>query len=139
MRSFISFIALLLAGGWAYFIYWGSVSPSAPATDLGGRLDFLGRPDLFVHAGAYALLAFCLRLWVGPIRLCRPFNVTLRYFMPVLVAGIYGSAIELVQRTIATRDTDPLDATADIIGAIIAVAIVGLWLQARKRRRTAED
>ena len=101
------------------------------------RFGFLPRPDLFLHAGAYGLLAYLLRLWVGPLRLCASFNVTLRYFMPVLVAGIYGGALELVQRNVDKRLADPFDLLADVVGAILAVGVVGFWLQLRKRRAAA--
>lgn len=58
--------------------------------------------------------------------------MTLRYFMPVLIAGIYGGAMELVQRGVPTRSADPWDAVLDTWGAMVAVAFVGLWLQVRK-------
>ena len=124
----------MAAIGWSYLIFWLLVSPDPPTGGASSFLSFLGRPDLFAHAALFGGLAFFLRIWIGSIKLCKPFSVTLRYFMPVLFAGIYGAALELVQRGVAGRSADPWDAVLDTWGAIIAVAFVGLWLQVRKGR-----
>ena len=124
--------------GWAYLIFWLLASPDPPTESASDFLSFLGRPDLFAHAVLFGGLAFLLRVWIGPVRLCRPFNVSLRYFMPVLIAGIYGVALELVQSETSERSAEALDVVADLWGAAVAVAFVGLWLQVRKPRSAAE-
>ena len=86
----------------------------------------------------YGGLAFFLRLWVAPIRMCTSFNVTLRYFMPVLIAGLYGTGMELVQGQSEERSAEFLDILADIAGAILAVAFVGVWLQVRNKRAAVQ-
>ena len=107
---------------WAYVIYVLSTDPSPPGA--GGRLDFLPRADLFAHFGMYAVLSFLLVLSVLPVRIWAPLTLALRAGLPVVVAGTFGIAMELVQDTIPERSAGVDDAIADILGAVAAVVFV---------------
>jgi VanZ family protein len=48
--------------------------------------------------------------------------------MPVIIAGVYGIAMEWVQDGIAQRSAEALDVVADIAGAVVAVDFMAyLW------------
>lgn len=115
--------------GWAWFIYWVSSAPVPPgADDAGGFLAFLPRADLFAHFGVYAIFGWLVMLFLLPIKLCKPINVSLHFAMPVIIAGVYGIAMEWVQDGIPERSAEALDVVADVAGAIVAVAFVAyLW------------
>lgn len=118
-------LPLAASAAWAYVVFVYSTDPSPPGvSDNAGRLDFLPRPDLFVHFAMYGLLSLLLILAVLPVRLFRPFTLALRAGLPVVVAGVYGIALELVQSTIPERSGSVDDAVADILGAITAVVFV---------------
>lgn len=123
-------IRLALVAGWAWFIYWVSSDPTPPGTgpDGGGALDFLPRGDLFAHAGTYAIFAWFLMLLALPVRFCKPINVALHLLMPIVIAGVYGIAMEMIQDGIPERSAEILDVVADIVGAIIAIALMArVW------------
>jgi VanZ family protein len=117
--------------GWAWFIFWVSSSPTPLGTDPNSAasfLDFLPREDLFAHGIVYAALAWLVMLTLLPIKLCKPINVSLRFVMPVVIAGVYGTAMEFVQDGIAERSAEALDVVADVTGALLTVAFMGyLW------------
>ncbi len=112
------------SAAWALVIYDLSTDPSPPAAESAGLLDFLPRPDLFVHFGLYGIFGLLLIWSVLPIRLWRPLKLALRTGMPVVIAGTFGIAMELVQDTIPERSASVDDAIADILGAIGAVLFV---------------
>jgi hypothetical protein len=118
-----------LAAGWAWFIFWVSSSPAPLGSDSAASfLDFLPRGDLFAHGIAYAALAWLVMLTLLPIKLCKPINVSLRFVMPIVIAGVYGIAMEFVQDGIAERSAEALDVVADVAGALLTVAFMGyLW------------
>jgi hypothetical protein len=139
MRFLRRLFPLVLAAGWAWFIYWVSSAPVPPgtdATDGSSFLDFLPRGDLFAHAAVYAVLTWFLVLAAVPVRFCKPLNVTLHFLMPVVIAGVYGIAMEFVQDGIPERSAEALDVVADIAGAILTIAfMVKVWPKIKRLGR----
>lgn len=129
LRLFRILFRFALPLGWAWFIFWVSSEPvpSGAGAD-GGFLSFLPRADLFAHFGVYAILGWLVMRFLLPIKLCKPINVSLHFAMPVIIAGVYGIAMEWVQDGIAQRSAEALDVVADIAGAVVAVAFMAyLW------------
>ncbi len=107
---------------WAFVVFVYSTDPAPPGVaENAGRLDFLPRPDLFVHFGMYGLLSLFLILSLLPIRIERPLMST---GLPVLIAGLYGISLEFVQNTIPERSGSFDDGVVDVLGAIAAVVFV---------------
>jgi VanZ family protein len=129
LRLFRILLRFALPAAWAWFIFWVSSEPVPPGTGAdGGFLDFLPRPDLVAHFGVYAIFGWLVMLSLLPIKLCKPINVALHFAMPVIIAGVYGIAMEWVQDGIPERSAEALDVIADIVGAIAAVAVMTyLW------------
>jgi VanZ family protein len=124
-------LPIAAAIGWAWFLFWISSDPTplgADLTDDGNFLDFLPRADLFAHFGVYAILAFFLRWSLAWVRTWRPFEQAIRNGMPVVIVGVYGASLELMQETIDARAGEILDAVADSAGAIAMVFFLAyLW------------
>lgn len=131
-------IRLALVAAWAWFIY--SVSsdptPSGPSNGGDGLLDFLPRPDLFAHAGVYAIFAWLLMLLALPIKFCKPINVALHFLMPIVIVFVYGFSMEMVQDGIPERSAEALDVVADVVGALLTIAFMAtLWPKIKRARR----
>ena len=131
-------IRLGLVVGWAWFIYDVSsdASPSGPSAGGAGLLDFLPRPDLFAHAGVYAIFAWLLMLLALPIKFCKPINIALHFLMPIIIVFVYGLAMEMVQDGIPERSAEALDVVADVVGALITIVfMVKVWPRIKRARR----
>jgi hypothetical protein len=139
-RLFRFLLPLAASVGWAWLIFWLSVDPSpagADATREGGFLAWLPRADLFAHFGVYAILAFFLRWSFGWLHTWRPFESAIKNGLPVIIAGIYGAGLELLQETIDERAGEIADAAADTLGALVMVWVLSYALpRATQRTRT---
>ncbi|MDA1035950.1 MAG: VanZ family protein [Chloroflexi bacterium] len=129
VARFLSVVLLVLpmaaSVAWAVVIYGLSTDPTPPGTGGDGNvLDFLPRPDLFVHFGLYGIFGLLLIWSVLPLRVWQPLTLALRTGLPVVVGGVFGIAMELVQDTIPERSASVDDAVVDILGAIAAVVFV---------------
>jgi len=104
-----------LAVAYATIVLVASVAPVAdgglPAT---GPLGLVA-VDRWIHAGTYALLALLLAI-ATRARSSRTLVVV------ALVAVSYGAGIELLQAALPYRALDPVDATANTVGAVLATA-----------------
>jgi hypothetical protein len=131
-------IPIAAAAGWAWFIYWISVDSSptgAGVADDGGFLAWLPRADLFAHFALYAILAFLMRWSLGWLHTWRVFEQTIKNAMPIVIAGVYGIALELQQAwAIETRVGDPTDAIANILGALAMIGFLAYALPRTTRR-----
>lgn len=124
-----------LVAAWALVLLYASVSdPSGAGLSRTGPLGAVG-VDKWLHAGAYA--AFALVLAYALVPRCRG---TRRGLLSTLVlAGGYGIAMEILQSPLAYRSFDPLDATANLLGAFAIVLAVALasrvtgWFGTRPR------
>lgn len=136
-------IPFALATGWAFLIYWASTMPTPLVIgpdNNGNFLDFLPRKDLIAHAAAYSILTWLLMLSVLPFTLCKPINVLLHRIMPIVIAGVYGFAMEWVQGGIPGRSAEVLDVAADVVGAIIAIAFMTcIWPKAKRAEDSTFD
>lgn len=84
------------------------------------RLEFLANIGLFVPVGMFVLLLFGSRLW----------------WLAVAGSGALTSAIEVAQRSIPGRVSDPRDVMANSVGAVIGVVLaLILTLPGTLRRR----
>jgi len=81
-------------------------------------LHFAGM-DKIAHLLMYAVLT---ALWLYPIS--RTKRLQLRFILGIaLVAGLYGALMEVCQLLLTdSRSMDPLDATANLAGALIVAA-----------------
>jgi VanZ family protein len=130
LRFFRIVFRFVLPMGWAWFIFWISSTPVSPGIGANGTslFDFLPRADLFAHFAVYLVFSWLVMLAVLPIKVCKPLNVSLHFAMPVIIAGVYGISMELVQDPIPNRTADALDVVADILGAMTTVVVAaGLW------------
>jgi len=108
----------------------------AGLTRDGSFLDFLPRADLFAHFGIYAVLAFFLRWSLAWVHACRPFEQAIKNGVPIVVTGVYGAGLELMQETIDARAGEILDAVADSAGAITMVFVLAyLWPRSARLTR----
>lgn len=84
------------------------------------RIEFLANIGLFVPVGVFMLLLFGARLW----------------WLAVAAGIALTSAIEVTQRSIPGRVSDPRDVVANSAGAVIGVVLaLVLTLPATLRRR----
>ena len=100
---------------------------------LGTSRQLLPGIDKLVHMGVYSVLGFLFSraAWRMPVR------VAWKVVLPAALFGLLvGSADEWYQRSVPGRDSDPLDAVADIIGASLG----GLfWLRRQRRLANTDD
>lgn len=105
--------AVLLASGWAAFIFAGCLLPGGDVPSL-----TIFQYDKLVHFGIFAVLAFLL--------LCTYRKAAARQALIVfLLCAAYGYAVELLQGSglVEGRSCDPYDALADSLGALIGIAV----------------
>lgn len=111
-----------LVAVWALVLLYASVSdPSGTPLARSGPLGLFG-VDKWLHAGGYAVLAVLLAYALLP----RWRDVRRGSIAALLLAGGYGLAMELLQAPLAYRSFDPLDATANVLGALAVVLAVAL-------------
>ena len=84
--------------------------------------------DKVVHAAEYSILALLLTRAVSTLTWIRTwFGVAL---FSLLLVAMVGTADEVYQSTVPDRDSDALDALADVIGGILGM---GVFLLFRRR------
>ena len=107
-----------MVAAWAGAIFILSAQSNLPAPPAPGI-------DKWEHAVAYALLAFLLaRAWLPHLRRFRP---SVRWALVVEAVFAYGIVDEIHQAFVPNRSCDPLDAAADLAGALVcAMVCVGL-------------
>ncbi len=105
--------ALAIAGT----IFWLSHQPSSdlPGTGI----------DKIEHAVAYGLLTLSLWFAFGS-RLLDPRAAYRRGSIAVVIAAVYGLSDEFHQSFISGRDPSAYDWIADVVGAVLVVAVL-LW------------
>lgn len=135
VRLLVPFLAVVV---WAWFIFWMSTRETPLSVESGGGgnlLNLIPRADLFAHGLAYAILSWLIMLAVLPVKLCKPIRISLHYIMPVVVVGVYGIAMELVQEGIAERSAEVIDVIADVAGALCSMAfMLYLWPEIKRLR-----
>ncbi|NWF39173.1 VanZ family protein [Mariprofundus sp. NF] len=111
--------ALLLLSYCALIFYLSS-QPMLPVPDL------FNMQDKFIHAGAYALMAFLFWRagWIYVSDYAR-FTPAFLAFSAVLFAALYGASDEWHQSFVAGRDASFLDWLADLFGALLLT--LTLW------------
>ena len=138
MRFVRLLVPFLLVVVWAWFIFWVSTRVTPLSVESGGGnniLDLIPRADLFAHGLAYAILSWLIMLAVLPVKICKPIRISLHYIMPIVVAGVYGIAMELIQEGIAERSAEVIDVVADIAGALCSTAfMVYFWPEIKRSR-----
>jgi VanZ family protein len=102
---------------------------------LSSRSDLDAVPsgwDKVMHAGAYLVLCvLALRAFHGGLHW-----LGLRQTLSaVLLTVAYGAADELHQAFVAGRHASLRDWVADVLGSVAAIAVVGLFVMVRSRRR----
>jgi VanZ family protein len=110
--------AVLPAIVYAVLLYWISSLPNPNAPDFG-----LEWGDKINHAGAFGLMAllwFRALGWITPRRSRRS-----RLFLTLLLVAAYGATDEIHQSFVPGRFADITDWIADVVGAIIAIGVVG--------------
>jgi VanZ family protein len=111
-----------LAVVYAALIFWESSNahpfPFLPSSILD--------EDKLLHAGGYALLGVLLRLALARVQPARR-----ALGLAVLLAALYGATDELHQRFVPGRSADPLDWTADVVGALAGAALASAFLRRR--------
>jgi len=129
-------IPIAAAVGWAWFIFWISVDDAgARVVDGGGLLAWAPRADLVAHFSVYAVLAFLMRWSLGWLHTWRVFEQTIKNAMPVVIAGVYGIALELRQAwAIEARAGEAADAIANTLGALAMIWFLAYALPRTKRR-----
>lgn len=92
--------------------------------DLPGIARF---PDKLMHLLAYTVLGLLfLRAFHGGIPAALR---ALPSTAAVLATGVYGGLDEFHQGFVAGRVRDHLDFAADLLGALLAVAVLALWVR----------
>ncbi|HKL27760.1 MAG TPA: VanZ family protein [Natrialbaceae archaeon] len=120
-----------LVAAWALVLLYASVSdPSGVPLARSGPLGLFGL-DKWLHAGAYAAFAVLLAYALLP----RWRSTRRGLIAALLLAGGYGVAMEILQYPLASRSFDPLDATANVLGALAVVLAVALGSRIRDRFR----
>lgn len=94
------------------------VPPSGGVPEL-GPLGLVGF-DKWLHTAGYAGLGAALFVALRPTRRLRD-----ALALAVCLAAVYGVGIELVQALFPARQTDPTDALANTVGAILG-GLVGV-------------
>ncbi len=118
------FVALAVL--WAAVLFWES-SRANPFPFLPqGLLSH----DKLLHAGAYAVLG---ALVAAAFR-ARGVGAGRAVALAVLVAAAYGATDEWHQAYVPGRDADPLDWSADAVGAALGAAAALLALRGRTAR-----
>lgn len=119
----------LLTLGWATAILIVSVIPSEELPDLN-----MWEPDKVFHAICYAILTGLVFL------LLKAHKSHKKVLNSVINAGficiLYGFCIECIQLWLPTRSFDIYDVIADVLGCIVAVAVV-LVISRRKKQHAA--
>jgi hypothetical protein len=76
-----------------------------------------------------------MRWSLGWLHTWRVFEQTIKNAMPIVIAGVYGIALELQQAwAIETRVGDPTDAIANILGALAMIGFLAYALPRTTRR-----
>ncbi|MFW5903804.1 MAG: VanZ family protein [Halolamina sp.] len=120
-----------LVAAWALVLLYASVSdPSGTSLARSGPLGLVGL-DKWLHAGGYATFAVLLAYALLP----RYRDTRRGLIAALLLTGGYGLAMELLQAPLAYRSFDPLDATANVLGALAVVLAVALGSRVLDRRR----
>ncbi len=100
---------------WALIILAISVIPGADLPSLS-----IWEPDKVMHAFVYCVLTFLLFFSLSKSPAKRSHKI-------IIAAGLcilYGFIIELIQLVLPTRSFDMLDALANSIGCVLAMAVI---------------
>jgi len=117
-----------LAVGWALAVLAASLQPGGDGGLPLASPFGLVAPDKWLHAGGYAVLTALVAAAVLPR--------TRRRHLAVLVAVVgYGALVELLQVPVTGRSGDPVDALANAVGAVLALA---LWWGVVRRRAVGD-
>ncbi len=121
-----SAVLVVLAIAWAGVLFW----ESSRANPFPFLPEGLLSHDKLLHAGAYAVLG---ALVAAALR-ARGSGAARAVALAVVVAAAYGATDEWHQAYVPGRDADPLDWTADAVGAIAGAAAAVLALRGRIAR-----
>lgn len=110
-------------------IYAGSSKPYMPEPKVRGL-------DKLEHLAEYAVLG-ALALWAF-MRTYRKVGAAHAVLASAVISAVYGAMDELHQRFVAGRSCSLTDWSADVIGALIGAAILGIIYVVRKRRGEKE-
>ena len=94
------------------------------------------RADLWGHFGFYGIFGLLLIWVVWPFHAWTPLELAVRTGLPVVIAGTYGVAMEMLQADMAERSAEFVDVIADVGGAIGAVAFVYVMRRVFRRGRS---
>ncbi len=114
--------------GWVLFI---ALITLLPGYSIPGIIDwnFL-ELDKIIHMTVFGILTY-----VGGYTFSRKRTIKSGILVSFIVAGFYGSSIELLQTFIPQRGFDYADLTADVAGGFLGI-IVFLRLEAKIKRRS---
>ncbi len=121
---------------WAILIFGLSHSSTLPKPPL----EFEGL-DKLIHAGVFGVLAILVLYALNPRtpgaiassanRVLMPKHIAIAWF----VSTLYGVSDEWHQFYVPGRTTDVFDVVADSCGALIAIAIVALFLERKHKHQ----
>ncbi|BDG01576.1 VanZ family protein [Anaeromyxobacter oryzae] len=120
-RAALAFAVLAVA--YAAAIFWVSNQSNPFPFVPSGILSH----DKLLHAGAYAGLAFLVRLALAGTRLRRPAALA----VALAIASLYGVSDELHQLFVPNRQCDVWDWAADTLGALAGAAVAAAFLRRR--------
>lgn len=111
----VSFVWLVTALGWAVWV----LAMGTGADPQGNWLsNLLG--DKVVHAGSFAVGGM---LWIHSLRRVGRLPVVAALALGGIVSFVFGLLIEIIQRNIPGRDTDPGDLAANLVGILVAAGL----------------
>ncbi|MEO2020024.1 MAG: VanZ family protein [Fuerstiella sp.] len=106
------------------FVSWALLTPnpfaSVRSTPLSPLSALRTVSDVLLHCGAYGLLTFVCYPWVANRQ-----SVAAKRILPGLLMA-HGICSELLQALVPNRNSDPLDAMANMLGIVIGT-IAATW------------
>ena len=105
-------------------VFLASSLPNPPGADIANQY--------LLHAGAYAVMGLlATRAAHGGLSRFDP----LRALGALALTAGYGALDEVHQAFVPGRDPSALDALADAVGGLAAIALVGFWVRSRPLAR----
>lgn len=117
-----------IAGGFALAVVFASFLHAPEVINETGPLGLFAL-DKWIHFGSYALIAFLIAYAL----LAR---TTWSLIAIVVVVGLLGAGVELIQSTIPWRTMEAMDVVANVAGTVFSL---GLWGVVRRRRQLEEE